>query len=46
MAVRKNIDTLDKRVEYNAIDFVHMEVLIQFHFSKHLDKQMLTEDAV
>ena len=42
MAVRKYIDTLDKRV----IDFVHMEVLIQFHFVKHLDKQMLTEDAV
>ena len=41
MAVRKNIDTLDKRV-----DFVHMEVLIQFHFAKHLDKQMLAEDAV
>ena len=44
MAVRKYIDTLDKRMEY--IDFVHMEVLIQFHFAKHLDKQMLAEDAV
>ena len=46
MAVRKNIDTLDKRVEFNAIDFVHMKVLIQSHFAKHLDKQMLAEDAV
>ena len=31
--------------KYN-IDFVHKEVLIQFHFSKHLDKQMLMADAV
>ena len=38
MTVWKYIDT--------SIDFVQIEVLIQFHFSKHLDKQMSLEDAV